>query len=406
MKIVLVTYGSRGDVQPMLALSLALMAAGHEVLLAAPPEKAAWASQLGCPFAPLGSDLTAFLDGMPDAHSLSSAFGFIRKMRAELKAQFDDLPPTIHGADLVVGASLAFALPTVAESMGIDYRYVAFAPQILPSRHHPYLIFQHHNWPAWFNRLTWFAARQINRCDIQHLINKKRKQIGLEPVGNVWSHIMGPHLIVASDPSVAGLPADANQPCSQTGYWHLDQPPVEDKALKRFLAAGSRPVYAGFGSMPKSDQARLVPLLASAARTAGRRLVIAKFWPEAAEIPPADDLFYIHRYPHLDLFPRMAAVIHHGGAGTTATAARSGVPQIIVPHILDQYYWGHQIYQAGLGPRAIWRRKLTAAGLAEAIQECLHSDAMRRKAVEVADTIGGTNSIETGIRALVGAEQA
>lgn len=109
MRIVLATFGSRGDVQPMLALSLALKSAGHKVLLAAPPEKAPWAEKLGCPFLPLGSNVTAFIDGMKDAHSLASGFRFTSYIRREIATQFDVLPGILEGADLAVGASLVFA---------------------------------------------------------------------------------------------------------------------------------------------------------------------------------------------------------------------------------------------------------------------------------------------------------
>ena len=139
MRVVLATFGSRGDVQPMLALSLALKKAGHDVLLAAPPEKAWWAEQLGCPFSPLGSDVTAFLDGMEDAYSFCSAINFLRFLRMEVISQFDVFPRIIAGADLVVGSSLVFALATAAEYMGITYRYIAFTtsfchPDIIPPR--------------------------------------------------------------------------------------------------------------------------------------------------------------------------------------------------------------------------------------------------------------------------------
>ncbi|MBW2076328.1 MAG: glycosyltransferase [Deltaproteobacteria bacterium] len=136
MRVVLATFGSRGDVQPMLALSLALKKAGHDVLLAAPPEKAWWAEQLGCPFSPLGSDVTAFLDGMEDAYSFRSAINFLRFLRMEVISQFDVFPRIIAGADLVVGSSLVFALATAAEYMRITYRYIAFTPSFC----HPDII--------------------------------------------------------------------------------------------------------------------------------------------------------------------------------------------------------------------------------------------------------------------------
>ena len=197
MKIVLATFGSRGDVQPMVALSLALKSTGHDVLLAAPPEKAAWAEKLGCRFHALGGDVTAFIDGMDDAHSLSSAVRFLLWVRQEVSAQFDILPKIIAGADLVVGSSLALALSTVAESMGIPYRYIAFTPQLLPSGFHPFPACKHHGLPTWWNRITWRLGRLFDQFNLTLLINKKRKQLGLKLVQDAWLHVLSGHVIVA-----------------------------------------------------------------------------------------------------------------------------------------------------------------------------------------------------------------
>jgi UDP:flavonoid glycosyltransferase YjiC (YdhE family) len=119
MKIVLVTFGSRGDVQPILALSLALKRAGHDVLLAGPPEKAEWAGQLGCPYYRFGTDMTAFLDSFKGVYSFRSAMRFVEFLHEEVALQFDALPEIISGADLTIGSSLAFALSSVAESLSI-----------------------------------------------------------------------------------------------------------------------------------------------------------------------------------------------------------------------------------------------------------------------------------------------
>ena len=224
MKIVLATFGSLGDVQPMLALSLSLKSAGHDVLLAAPPEKAKWVEQQGCPFHPLGDDVTAFIDDMKDAHSFHSAVRFVRYVRKELISQFDIFPKIIAGADLVIGASLVFALSSVAESTGIEYRFIAFTPQLLPSGKHPFMAFKHHWLPKWYNRMTWQIARILDRVNLTLLINKKRKQLGLKPVDDAWFHILGKHVIVASDKAIAKVPQDVEPAFTQTGYMHLDQP--------------------------------------------------------------------------------------------------------------------------------------------------------------------------------------
>jgi len=398
MKIVLATFGSRGDVQPMLALSLALKSAGHHVLLAAPPEKEEWARQLGCPFQPLGDNITAFIDGMKDAHSIHSAITFIGYLRKVLISQFHIFPEIIAGADLVVGASLVGALSSVAESMGIPYRYVAFAPILLPSSHHPFPACKHQGFPGYYNRMTWGIAKMLDRFNMTSLLNKGRKQLGLRPVKDVLFNMFGQHVIMASDKAISVVPPDVEPTVTQTGYLHLDQPDQHLEELEAFLDAGSPPVYAGFGSMPKKDQIDNIPIIVRAARSAGSRVVIAKFWEEPSEFSRSDDVFFISKYPHLKLFPCMAAIIHHGGAGTVAASAASGVPQIVVPHILDQYYWGNQVYQSNLGPKPIWKSRLTSRKLAAAIRESLSNDLMREKAKEVSKLIDRENSLDMAVR--------
>jgi len=395
MKIVLSTFGSRGDVQPMLALSLALQAKGHAVLLAAPPEKAAWANALGCPFHPLGSSVTAFSDKLENAHSLRAAMRFLAFLRKEIPIQFEVLPQIIAGADLVIGSSLVFALPSVAEAMGITYRYIAFTPQLLPSGHHPFPAFKHQRFPKWYNRITWRTAELLDRFNFTRLINHRRRKLGLRPVADAWRSIMGHHVLVASDKIISEVPPDVvAPPFKQTGYMHLRQPDHNFPELAAFLEAKPPPVYAGFGSMPKNTQIRSLPMIANAIRSCGRRAVVGRFWDAPGKFSHADDILFVRKYPHLDLFPHMAAVIHHGGAGTTASCAISGVPQIIVPHVLDQYYWGHQVYKAGLGPRPIWYSKLTGRKLAAAIQTCLSNAGMRQKSREVSALIRQQDSVE------------
>lgn len=401
MRIVLTTFGSRGDVQPMLALSLALKAAGHDVLLAGPPEKMAWAEELGCPYQPLGGNLTAFIDQMTDVYSFRTGLRFVSYVRKEMIDQFGLLPGIISGADLVVGASLVFALSTIAEHMGIPYRYVAFTPQLLPSGQHPCPAFKTHGLPQWYNRMTWSAMRGLNRFVLTSDVNKKRKQFGLRPIRDSWRHVLGKGVIVASDKAIAEVPPNLSFIVRQTGYMHLDQPAQPMPELEGFLNAGPPPVYAGFGSMPKLDQMGCVRMIVDAARSTGERVVISKFWDEPSEFSNADDVFLIKRYPHLDLFPRMKAVIHHGGAGTTATTAISGVPQIIVPHALDQYYWGHKVFRSQLGTRPVWRSRLTARKIASAIEECVWNDRIIGNAKKASEVIREEDGLKMTVREIL-----
>jgi UDP:flavonoid glycosyltransferase YjiC (YdhE family) len=154
--------------------------------------------------------------------------------------------------------------------------------------------------------------------------------------------------------------------------------------------------------MPIRDQIRTVSIIVKAVRLAGQRAIISKFWEKPSEFSKAGDIFFIKRYPHLKLFPNMASAVHRGGAGTTATAAIGGVPQIIVAHLLDQYYWGNQIHQSKLGPTPIWRSKLTSKKLAAAIRECLTDESIQRNARKTADTIKEQDSLELTVSEILG----
>ena len=398
MKIVLATFGSRGDVQPIIALTLALQSAGHDVLLAGPPEKASWIEEVGCRFHPLGKDVTSFIDSMENAHSIRAASHFIRFVRAEIDTQFDSIPDIISGADLVLGASLVFSLSSIAEAMGIKYRFIAFTPQLLPSSQHPFMAFKHQSFPRWVNRMGWNLVTYLDKWNLTRLVNKNRRKIGLRSLTSAWEHILGENVIIASDEEIVAAPQDSATSYVQTGYMHLIQPSQENPKLEAFLNKGPPPIYSGFGSMPKRDQASRIPIIVKAARDNGLRVVIAKFWDEPSEFSGSEDVFFIKKYPHLYLFPRMAAVIHHGGAGTTATTARSGVPQIIVPHILDQYFWGNQIHKSKLGPKPIWRTKLTEENLSRAIKESVTNKELINNARGVGEKLRRKNSLEITVR--------
>jgi UDP:flavonoid glycosyltransferase YjiC (YdhE family) len=398
MKIVLATCGTRGDVQPILALALALKDAGHEVLLAAPPENEAWVAHYDCPFHALGSNVEAILEDCPNAHTVKPASTFLRFVRQELKTQFSQLPSIIRGADLVLGASLASGLRSVSESLDVPYGFIALTPQLLPSSHYPFLSAKKHDMPHWLNRLSWEMAKGIDNFNLKPLINRERRHLGLIPIHDAWSHILGDHVIVASDPSLGRVPPDVRQTYTQTGYFHLRQREVLDRKIEAFLSSGPPPLYAGFGSMPSQDMRAMTPLILDAARSGGHRIIISRPWANGGRPSNDPDCCFISNTPHNLLFPHVAAVVHHGGAGTTATAAKAGVPQIIVPHMLDQYYWANRVHQSGLGTKPIRRSRLNRRRLAKAVEKCLSDAAMRHRAKEISELIHARDSLGKVVR--------
>ena len=400
MRIFLATCGSRGDVQPMFALCLALQSSGHDVMLAGPPEKEAWAKKLGCPYIRLGKDVTAFIDNLEDAVSLKAGIQFISFVYGEIKTQFEILPELVKNADLIIGSSLVFALSSVAEAKSIPYRYIAFTPQMLPSRAHPFPGVQFQRLPRWCNKLSWDLAKTGDKFCLTMIVNKGRKKLGLNSIKNAWEHILGENTIIAADRQIAKVPFDYKINNTQTGYMHLELPKKNLPELDNFINAGSAPVFAGFGSMPKTDQARNIPLLVEAARIVKKRIIIAKFWEGFSKFSNDDDVFFIQKYPHLKLFSKMSVVIHHGGAGTTATCAICGVPQIIVPHILDQFYHGRQIYLSNLGAKPIWRSRVSVEKLVYALKDCLYNDTIQKTTKTAADSIDREKNLSLAVRSL------
>ena len=172
MKIVIATCGTRGDIQPLIALARALARRGHETLIAAPPEYGAWVENCGCAFQALGSDFTEMLSRYPQVHTLKPIMGFLGFLRLEIRKQLSQLPGIIEGADLVLGASLCCGLHSAAELKGIPYGFVAMAPQILPSAHHPFVALKSQNLPPWLNRLSWAMARLLDRLNFKALIKE------------------------------------------------------------------------------------------------------------------------------------------------------------------------------------------------------------------------------------------
>jgi UDP:flavonoid glycosyltransferase YjiC (YdhE family) len=388
MKIVLGTSGSRGDVQPLFALALALKKAGHTILLCAPPEHSDWIQSYGCPFHAVGSNLMKFLEETRNILSLRNLRRVIRFLQKEIETQVHQLPEAIEGADLVLGSSLLLGAPTVAEYFHIPYHFVSFCPQMLPSRFHPMPHVRNHNMPKWMNRIGWWVFRNLDlNFNYRKTLNNERNRLGLAPVSDILTHLLGDDIIVASDPLLGTVPADVVQSCRQIGYLHLEQKGELDPGLEDFIHSGPPPVYIGFGSMPSEDPAETTQLLMDAIKLAGQRVILSRGWAKLESMDTGIECYVVGAVPHALLFPKMGVVVHHGGAGTTATAAKAGVPQIIIPHLMDQFYWAHRICANRLGPEPIRRSHLTAERLARAITACFADETFAGNAREYAGTL-------------------
>jgi len=379
MKIVISSIGSRGDIQPIVALATTLQSSGHVVTLCVPPNFKPFVETHGIACVPVGPDVqkwTASLGAQPGAKQPSKEQ--IRKMamaglKGVVQDQFKVLRETAQGCDLIVVAGgVQSAGSSIAELYAIPYVYATYCPVTLPSPAHPPPMIRNQNLPGLVNRLLWIASGYSWNKIYRAAVNTERKVLGLPPVPDIPSMVTTAHPLVAADAALAPAAPSSRLQFTQTGAWLLpDSTPLPDE-LERFLAAGEAPVYIGFGSMRANPQANA--LLIQVARACGRRVIVSKGWGNLDLVDAGTDCIAIGEVAHAQLFPRVAAVVHHGGAGTTTAAALAGVPQVIVPHLYDQFYWAHRIQQLGIGVGGPKVGKLTAPVMKKVLARCLSAD--------------------------------
>jgi sterol 3beta-glucosyltransferase len=202
-------------------------------------------------------------------------------------------------------------------------------------------------------------------------------------------------------PRVVPVPDDGPRRRIATGWWFLDGGPwTPPPDLERFLASGGPVVSIGFGSMPGDEPGALAALVTGAVHDAGVRAVVLTGWGALEGAPAADSIIAVRSVPHDWLFPRMAAVVHHGGAGTTGAGLRSGVPNIVVPFGVDQPFWGSRVHALGAGPRPIPRRALTREALAAALRQAVTDGAMRGAAARIGTEIRADDGVTTAVQAI------
>lgn len=347
VRFVLATWGSRGDVEPLAGLAVALQELGAEATVCAPPEGdfEELLARAGVPMEPLGPSVRSVVTAPKSTSGKHPAFEMAARLVA---ARFETLGRVAPGADAIVATGLMPAgARDVAEKLGIGYVLAGFHLGGIPSQHHAPGARPGTPTPddVTDRREQWeYDARRVNEL-YGPALNEQRAAIGLPPVANVRDYVFTEHPWLAADPTLCPSAGMTDLDVVQTGAWILpDDRPLPDD-LQAFLDAGEPPVYVGFGSMASYAPKDIARTTIEAARAHGRRVLLSRGWAEL----DADDSFVIGEVNQQALFPRVAAVVHHGGAGTTTTAARAGVPQVVVPLIADQPYWASRVAALGIG---------------------------------------------------------
>ena len=377
MRILISSIGSRGDVQPIIALAIALRARGHDPRLCAAPNFKEWVESFGLPCVPIGPDLKQLTGGTVPKNPSRPSPEQLRQLAAHtVHSQFPVLTSAAQGCDLLIAAgALQLATRSVAEALRIPYVFAAYCPAVLPSPSHPPAkMGAHHpqSLGSEANEALWSEEARSWNGLFRDALNEERAQLGLDPIEAVQRHIFTEHPWLAADALLGPPGANAELEITQTGAWLLDDPRPLPDHIEEFLARGEPPVYFGFGSMRVLQGSNRS--LIESARAVGRRSIISQGWGNLAPIDDASDCLSVDDVSHEALFARVEAIVHHGGAGTTTAAARSGKPQVIVPHHYDQFYWAHRIQELGVGAVGPTRDELTLSAMTRALHEALQPD--------------------------------
>jgi vancomycin aglycone glucosyltransferase len=304
-------------------------------------------------------------------------------MKEGTAKQIDQLPEIMRGSDLVLGVGFVLGVHSAADRLIVPYRLVVLYPVLLGAGSEAPLV----------QRMMFKMGRSVTNMTIKGFINKKRQESGLAPIQDVWEHWMGPEVIVACDPEINKVPGDSLFQNQQTGYMILPSDQVIPEKVAQFLEAGTPPVYIGFGSNPISQPEKYSQIFKEVSERCSQRLIVSKGWANLPE-EESNNILYVDEMPFEHLFPRLAAIVSHGGTGTVAYAARAGIPQCLFPFMADQFENRKRIVSMGIGPHCCDFKKLNADNLTAAISACLSNENYRTNAIALSKQLNLTDGLE------------
>lgn len=398
MRIAIIALGTRGDVQPYIALGRGLQAAGHPVRLLTHDNFAPLVQAYGLEFWPVKGDVQAVAESA-EMRELLEKGNFLaitaRTAKEAKKAALQwaqDALVACEGVELLVagigglyiGLALAekFAIPFV-EAPVVPFTPTSAFPGALLPQSPPRL-------GGLFNRISHQLTRQMMWQGFRGADRQMRQQVLGLPAAPFWGPATTHRgrqtpVLYGFSPSVLPKPADWGAAIDVTGYWFL--PPATDwsppPALVDFLHAGPPPVYIGFGSMVSRQPEETANLMIQALANTKQRAILLTGWGGLRQAKLPETIVMVESIPHDWLFSQVAAVVHHGGAGTTAAGIRAGVPSLIIPFFGDQFFWGTRVAALGIGPAPIPRKQLTVDRLADALQTLTTNQAMQQRAAQL-----------------------
>jgi sterol 3beta-glucosyltransferase len=396
MQITIIALGSRGDVQPYIALGTGLKKAGHTVRVLASRDFEELVTAYGLGFVDMGGSIEAVAQDMQSLLEQGNFLKILSKMgQAAEQMSYQAAKSGMaacQGSDLIIaGLGGLFVGHALSEKLGLPI-IQAFVYPFTPTREFPGVLtpLPESRLTAWANGLSHRLTQQMMWQTTRSADNKIRAKVLQIDSAPFWGPFTSSHqqeqtTLYGYSPQVVPTPKDWDDSIHVTGCWFLEPPagwePPTD--LVNFLQSGPPPVYVGFGSMGNKKPEETADLVLQALAHSGQRGVLSSGWGGLKKNNLPETVFMVGSIPHIWLFPKMAAVVHHGGASTTAAGLWAGVPSIITPFMGDQPFWGQRVYKLGVGPAPIPRKTLTAERLAKAIQDAVTNQTMRQRAADL-----------------------
>ena len=412
-RLVLLTIGTRGDVQPVISLGLGLKAAGYAVRLVAPKNFASWIASHDLEVACFDIDFEAMLREQEVLTFIEkSMWTKIRQgrrlFRRMYEAVIDGTVAHTKDADAILFHPKIEPAVDVAEALQIPAVLFAFQP-MTKTGDFPFLIIPYRSLGRWLNRRSYDLIRVLRNVFVGPINELRVDRLGLarrarfaDPFAIGGQKVP---VLYAVSPTVFPKPTDWPESAHVTGYWFLDETDAwsPSESLAAFLEAGPKPLYVGFGSMPSKDPKAQARLLIDAFEHAGQRAVMAKGWGGLDPSEFVGDSAHVHVIegaPHTHLFPLMAGVVHHGGAGTTAAGLRAGLPTLICPHLADQPWWSRRIAELGVGPEPLAPKHWTLENLSDRLRLLRDQPEYASKAQALAERIASEDGVGDAVAVL------
>lgn len=415
MHITILALGSLGDVLPMVTLGRGLKSEGHQVRLATFENFEPLLTAKGLDFHPVRGDVHGILTGSggqalaeSGRNALRLAWSAFRLFGVMAESFARDLSsPALWDTELIVnqlpGGMFGYDL---AEKLDVPMVVAAVIP-LMPTRHQPMLAFPSLLAPIpGYNAITHWLAYQLVWQGYRPAVSQWRRQtLGLSKAP-LWgySRLMEERRVPVLNGFSAHIvprPPDWRGHIHITGYWFPEEEEWQpSEGLRQFIEGGPPPVFIGFGSMPIRKPKRTTAIVLDALKQSGQRAILHTGWGSIGRRELPDYVWKTEYVPYGWLFPRMAAVVHHGGSGTTAYGLRAGVPSIIVPFLFDQFYWGRRLSSLGVGPEAIPHKRLSVERLAEALTVAVSDTQMRQRAAELGEKIRAEDGVRKAVETI------